>query len=78
MGLDALLAYAAAELAKPEEEEVEPVSKEPHRFVIELEFEIVKLEDGWRVTGSKVERLAAMATNFHAGRRDTTVSKYSS
>ena len=63
VGLDALLAYAAEELAKPVDEEVEPESKEPHRFIIELDFEIEKRDDAWIVKGSKVERLAAM-TNF--------------
>jgi len=64
-GLDALLAYAAKELAKPEPIEVEPVEIEPHRFVIELDYEVKKEEEGmYRVLGAKVERLAAM-TNFN-------------
>jgi len=63
VGLDPLLAYAAKELAKPELEEKKEESREPHRFIIELDFEIEKENDGWRVKGSKVERLSAM-TNF--------------
>jgi GTP-binding protein len=64
-GLDALLAYVAKEIAKPEpEEEKEPRSEEPFRFVIELDYEIRQEDEGvWRVTGQKVEKLAAM-TNF--------------
>ena len=63
VGIDALLAYAAKELAKPEPEEVVTPSLEPHRFVIELDFEIEEHPDYWRVKGAKVDRLAAM-TNF--------------
>ena len=64
VGMDALLAYAAAELAKPEIEEVEPVSTVPHQFIIELDFVVEKEEEGsWRVKGAKAERFAAM-TNF--------------
>jgi len=64
-GLDALLAYVAKELAKPEpEEEKATRPEEPFRFVIELDYEIKHEGDGaWRVSGHKVEKLAAM-TNF--------------
>ncbi len=63
VGLDALLAYAAKELAKPETAEAEPLPEEPHRFVIELDFEVEREDDCWRVKGAKPERFAAM-TNF--------------
>jgi GTP-binding protein len=64
-GLDELLAYVAKEIAKPEpEEEKDPKSDEPFRFVIELDYQIKHEDEGlWRVTGKKVEKLAAM-TNF--------------
>jgi len=63
-GLEALLAYVAKELAKPELVDEEPRSQEPFRFVIELDYEVKPEAEGvWRVTGHKVEKLAAM-TNF--------------
>jgi GTP-binding protein len=63
-GIDTLLAYVAKELAKPEpvEEAAEPA--EPFRFVVELDYEVKNESEGvWRVSGHKVEKLAAM-TNF--------------
>lgn len=62
-GLDALLAYAAAELAKPDPIEEDPTLEEPLRFVVELDFEVEREAGGFRVKGAKVERFAAM-TNF--------------
>jgi GTP-binding protein len=62
VGLDPLLAYAAAELAKPEPLEDTP-KEEPLRFVVELDFEVEREGDAWRVKGAKAERFAAM-TNF--------------
>ena len=64
LGLDALLAYVARELAKAEPPEEDPRSEEPFRFVIELDYEVKPEAEGvWRVSGHKVEKLAAM-TNF--------------
>jgi GTP-binding protein len=63
-GVNALLAYAAKELAKPEPEKVAPVSPEPLRFVVEIDYRVMKDEEGYVVKGAKVERLAAM-TNFN-------------
>lgn len=64
-GVDALLAYVAKELAKPEPaEEVEPQSLEPLRFVVELDYIVTREDEGvYRVSGGKVEKLAAM-THF--------------
>lgn len=62
-GIDALLAYAAREVAKPEEPEVPDQLDEPKRFVIEVDFEVRKENGIYRVQGTKVERLAAM-THF--------------
>jgi GTP-binding protein len=64
MGLDELLAYIAKEAAKPEKVEEEVESREPQRFVIELDYRVAPESEGfWRVSGAKVEKLAAM-TNF--------------
>ena len=63
-GLDALLAYVAKETAKPAPAEEEVESAEPFRFVVELDYEVRPEAEGvWRVSGRKVEKLAAM-TNF--------------
>ena len=61
-GVNALMAYATKQLAKPDElpELSEP---EPLRFVVETEYKVLKDQDYFRVKGTKVERLAAM-TNF--------------
>ena len=61
--MDELLAYAAREVAKPEEPEVPDHLDEPKRFVIEVDFEVTKENGIYRVEGAKVKRLASM-TNF--------------
>lgn len=61
-GITPLLTYAAKEVSKPEAEAVH-IRPEPLRFVIEVDYEVVKESDHFRVKGPKVERLAAM-TNF--------------
>lgn len=61
-GVDALLAYASKVVLMPEPE-APPVPAEPDRFVVELDFEVVRTDDGFRVLGKKVERFAAM-THF--------------
>jgi GTP-binding protein len=64
-GLDELLAYAAKEATKPEVKEEEPEAPEPMKYVVELDFEVKPEEPGaFRITGAKVEKLAAM-TNFN-------------
>jgi GTP-binding protein len=67
VGLDALLAYASKEIAKPAPVQEEPEEEEPLRFVIEMDFEVER-EDGpdgpvFHIRGAKPEKLAAM-TNF--------------
>ncbi len=62
-GVDDVLKVAAREKAKPEPVEVVEEPSEPVRFVIELDFEVEKEKDIFRVKGAKVERLAAM-THF--------------
>lgn len=62
-GVDALLAYAAKEMAKPAPPEEKETSDEPLRFVVELDYEVKRESDHFVVKGTKVERLAAM-TNF--------------
>jgi GTP-binding protein len=61
-GVNALLAYATKELAKPEPVEDVP-SPEPLRFVIETDYRVSKENDDFVIKGAKIERLAAM-TNF--------------
>ncbi len=78
-GLDPLLAYAAAELAKPEPPEEVEVPTEPHRFLIELDFEIGRSSDG----GWIIERDQKLGTfvgddQFYAGGRDAAFPEYSS
>jgi GTPase len=62
-GVDALLAYAAktVDAMPPEPEDV--IAEDTLRFVVELDYNIVKQGDIYVVQGTKVERLAAM-TNF--------------
>ncbi len=62
LGLNALLAFAAKEVVKEPEVEPSPVP-EPLRFVIELDYTVVRENDDFRVQGAKVERFAVM-TNF--------------
>jgi len=61
-GLQPLLAYAAKEVAKPEPE-LTVLPEEPLRFVVELDYQVHEEKDNWVITGTKVERLAAM-TNY--------------
>jgi GTP-binding protein len=61
-GLTPLLAYAAKEVAKPEPEYTQ-MPEPPMRFVVELDYQVHEEKDNWVVTGTKVERLAAM-TNY--------------
>jgi GTPase len=63
LGVNDLLAYAAKELAKPAPAEESPETEEPFRFVVELDFEVERDGEAFRVKGAKVERLAAM-THF--------------
>ncbi len=63
-GVDALLAYATAELAKPEPEAQVDPSPEPLRFVVETDYRVMKENGDFVVKGAKVERLASM-TNFN-------------
>jgi len=69
-GMNALLAYAAKEVAKPPIEEEDEKGPAPMRFVVELDFEVQQEPDAFRVKGAKVERLASM-THFdqHEGLR---------
>jgi GTP-binding protein len=62
-GVNALLTYAARQLAKPEVLEKEPESPEPLRFVVELDFQIRRENGNFIIKGAKVEKLAAM-THF--------------
>ena len=62
-GLNPLLAYASKVLSQPDPEETVTISEEPLRFVVEMDYQVVKEEDQFVVKGVKVERLAAM-TNF--------------
>ncbi|MFA5974984.1 MAG: GTPase ObgE [Elusimicrobiota bacterium] len=59
-GVDALLAYAAKELAKAEPEAAQVEPEEPLRFIVEMDYQVQKEADHFIVTGAKVERLAAM------------------
>jgi GTP-binding protein len=58
-GVQALLSYAARQLAKPE-----PVEKakepEPLRFIVELDYQVMRENNHFVIKGAKVEKLAAM------------------
>ena len=62
-GVNALLAHAAKEVSREEEEKPAPAAIEPLRFVVEMDYQVFRENGDFVVKGAKVERLAAM-TNF--------------
>jgi GTP-binding protein len=59
-GIDPLLAYAAKQLSKPTRSDEEETAKEPLRFVVEMDYEVLRENGDFVLKGSKIERLAAM------------------